>query len=170
MVKWCNEYGEMVQRIHTSYHGILVKHASGDMLFTKWQNGETVILTFISPLFCTSLQLWGPIRLLDSISCYIHHLNSGWCLIDCLIVPLADPTPINAVSPCWFWSIHFFYNFLLPQPTLGFFFPFVTFSFSPLFAVPILEIYYIISVITDINRGYKVILGRLTNFDLSFYK
>ena len=41
MVKWCNKYGEMVQRIHTSSHGEMVKHTSGDILFEKWKNWYT---------------------------------------------------------------------------------------------------------------------------------
>ena len=51
MVKWCNKSSEIVQIIHTSSHGEMVKHTSGDILSAKWKNGETVILTFVSPLF-----------------------------------------------------------------------------------------------------------------------
>ena len=69
MVKLCNEYGEMVQRIHTSSHGEMVKHTSGDILSAKCQNGEMIILTFFSPLFYTPLQRWGHIPLIDSIIC-----------------------------------------------------------------------------------------------------
>ena len=117
MVKWCNEYGEMVQRIHTISHGDMMKHTSGDILFTKWKNGETVILTFVSPLFCAPLQQWVPSPLLDSISCCIRRLVSGCFRVDRIIVPLADQTPFNSVSPCCFRSKNFFFTFLLPLPT-----------------------------------------------------
>ena len=36
MVKWCNKYDEMVQRIHTSSHGEMVKRTSGYILYAKW--------------------------------------------------------------------------------------------------------------------------------------
>ena len=39
MVKCCNEYGEMVQIIHTSLHGEMVKHTKGEILFG---NGKIV--------------------------------------------------------------------------------------------------------------------------------
>ena len=68
MVKWCNKYGEIFQRIHTSSHGEMVKHTSGYILFEKWKNGETVILAFVIPLFHVSLRKWGPSQLLDYIS------------------------------------------------------------------------------------------------------
>ena len=51
MVKLCNEYGKMVQIMHTISHGEMVKHTSVDILFEKWENGETVILTFVIALF-----------------------------------------------------------------------------------------------------------------------
>ena len=44
MVKWCNKYGEMVQRIHTSSHGEMVKHTSGDILLAELKNGYTRLL------------------------------------------------------------------------------------------------------------------------------
>ena len=56
MVKLCNEYGEIVDRIRTSSRGKIVKHTSGYILFAKWHNGETVILTFVGPLFYAPLQ------------------------------------------------------------------------------------------------------------------
>ena len=56
MLKWYNRYGEMVHRIHTSLYGEMVKHTSGDILFVKWKNGETVILTFVSSLFHAPLR------------------------------------------------------------------------------------------------------------------
>ena len=58
MVKLCDEYDKIVQRIHTSSHGEMVKHTSRDILSVKWKNGETVILTFFSPLCCAPLQRW----------------------------------------------------------------------------------------------------------------
>ena len=100
MVKWCNGYGEMVQRIHTSSHGEMVKHTSRDVLFTKGQNYETVILTIISPLFRAPLRQWGPSSLLDSISFCIWSLVSGRYHVDPIITPQAAPTPFDTVSPC----------------------------------------------------------------------
>ena len=50
MVKWCNKCGEMAQIIHKFSHGEMVKYSSGDILFAKWKDGETVILTFVRPI------------------------------------------------------------------------------------------------------------------------
>ena len=144
MVKWYNKYGEMVQIIHTSSHGEMVKHTSGDILFAKWQNGETVIFIFVILLFCAPLQRWAPIPLLDSIIYWILRLVSVRCRVDHIIVSQAAPTPFDAVPSRWFWLIHFFFTFLPPLPTPG---GFVTSSFSPFINVPILVIYYIISVL-----------------------
>ena len=83
MVQWCNEYCEMVQIIHTISLGEMMKHSRGDILFAKWQNCETVILTFTSPLFHYPLQQWEPSPLLDSISCFIHRL----CIIRLWALP-----------------------------------------------------------------------------------
>ena len=74
MVKWCNKSGEIVLIIQTSSHGKMVKQTSRDTLSTKWQNGETVILTVISPLFNALFQRWGPSLLLESIRCCIYCL------------------------------------------------------------------------------------------------
>ena len=38
----------------------------------KWWNGETVILTFSSPLFYNLTYQWGPSTLLDYIRCFIQ--------------------------------------------------------------------------------------------------
>ena len=119
MLKWCNKYGEMVQRIHTSSHGEMLEKTSGDILFTKWQNDETVILTFIIPLFRAPLRQRGTSLLLDSISWCIQRLISGQCCIDCLIFPQAATTPFHALSHRCFRSIHLFLTFLLPPPTSG---------------------------------------------------
>ena len=51
MVKWFNNYGEMVKRIQTSSYGEIVKQSNGYILFTKRLNGDMVILAFVSPLF-----------------------------------------------------------------------------------------------------------------------
>ena len=123
MVKLCNEYGEIVEIIHTSSHCEIVKHTSGDIIFAKWQNGATVILIFVSPLFCAPLQRRGPIPLPDFIW-RIYRFVSVRCRIDHLIVLRAAWRPFDAVSPCWFWFIHFFFTFLLPPPTPGWFIPF----------------------------------------------
>ena len=74
MVKWCNKYGEMVQIINTSSHGEILKHASRYILFAKCQNGETVILTFTSPIFHESLQQWVPSSFLYCVGCCICRL------------------------------------------------------------------------------------------------
>ena len=124
MVKWCNESGEIVQIIHTSSHGEMVKHTSGDILSAKWQNGETVILTFISPLFCAPLRRWGPSLLLDSTRCCTRCLVYGQCRVDLLIFPRAAPTPLDDVYPRCVRSIRFFFTFLPPLPTPGGFAPF----------------------------------------------
>ena len=109
----------MVQRIHTSSHGEMVKHTRGDILFSKWQNGETVILNFISPLFCAPLRRWGPSPLLDSIRCYTRHLVYGQFRVDLLIFPRATPNPFDAVYPHCVRLIRFFFTFLPPMPTPG---------------------------------------------------
>ena len=108
------------------------KHTGRDILFEKWKNGETVILTFVSPLFCYPLKWWGPIPLLVSISCCIHRLSSGRWSVDSLIVLRAAPTNFNSISPHWFQSIQFFITFLPPSQTPG--------EFSPFFNLLILSI------------------------------
>ena len=124
MVKWCNESGEMVQRIHTSLHCEMVKHTSGDILFAKCKNSETVILAFVIPLFQAPLQQWGPILLLESIRCCFWHIISGWCYVYRLIIPWGALTPFDAVSSRFFWLIHFFFAFFPPPPTPGGLVPF----------------------------------------------
>ena len=42
MVKWWNKPSAMLKTIHTTSHGIVLKHISGDVLFAKWKNGKTV--------------------------------------------------------------------------------------------------------------------------------
>ena len=137
----------MVQRIRISSHGEMVKHNSRDILFAKWKNGETVILTFIGPLFRAPLRQWGPSPLLDSISCCVQYLVYGRCRVDFLIMPRAAPTTFDAIPPTDFDQ----YIFSLPSfrhyQHRGGSSPFVTSSFSPLLAVHILSIYYIISVL-----------------------
>ena len=124
MVKWCNKSGEIVLIIQTSSHGKMVKQTSRDTLSAKWQNGETVILTFIIPLFCAPLRRWGQSPLLDSIRCFTRRLVYGQCRVDILIFPRAAPTPLYAVYPHCVWSMYFFFTFLLPLPTPGGFVPF----------------------------------------------
>ena len=79
MVKWCKDYVKMVQIIHTSSHGEMVKKSIRDILFSKFQHSETFILPFVRTLFHSPLWGWGPIPLIDSIRCcicrlYIHCL------------------------------------------------------------------------------------------------
>ena len=64
----------MVQIIHISSHGEILKHISGDILFEICKYGEMVILTFVSPLFNVPLRKWGPSPLIDSISCWIFRV------------------------------------------------------------------------------------------------
>ena len=86
MVKWFNNYGEMVKRIQTSSYGEIVKQSNGYILFTKRLNGDMVILAFVSPLFHIPLRWWRMSPLLDSIRCCIHHLciSHLWYVPHCL--------------------------------------------------------------------------------------
>ena len=94
MVKWCREY--------TQVHMV------------KWWNTLAEISS-ISSIFSAPL---------DSISCFIFHIVSGWCHVDGLIVPQAVPMPFNAAYSRCFWLIHFIFTFLPPPPTPGGFVPF----------------------------------------------
>ena len=60
----------------------MANHTSGGILITKGQNSETVILTFVRPLFHAPLQRCGPIPLLESIRCCIHRIciNCLWAV------------------------------------------------------------------------------------------
>ena len=82
MVKWCNKYGEMVQRIHPSSQGESLKNASRDILFAKWKNCKMVILTFVVPLSHAPLQQQGTSLFLDSVSCCIRcfYISSLWAM------------------------------------------------------------------------------------------
>ena len=131
VVKWCNVYGEMVQIIHTSSHGKMVKHSSGDILFAKWLDSETVLYSPSSALSFTApsddgdrasfLTPWSAAFIVSA------SVISGWCHIDRLILPRADPAPFGALSPRCFRSIHFSFTFFLPLPTSGGFVPFAPF-------------------------------------------
>ena len=68
---WWNVVTNMVRlcTVYTISHGEKVKHSSGDILTTKFLNGETVIFMSVSPIFHPPPppRQWGPIRLIESI-------------------------------------------------------------------------------------------------------
>ena len=148
MVKRCKEYGEMMQRIHTISHGEMVKHTSEDILLAKWEKRWNVYTNLRQPSLSrppltmgTNLASWlhqllhPPSRLWEepcwSSNSPTSRSDALWCRIPPLIL-------INAFLLC------------LPYATSntgGGLYPFATSSFSPLFDVPILAIYYIISVL-----------------------
>ena len=116
MVRWCKGYGKIVHIIHTSSHGEMVKHSSGDILFEKWRNGETVMLTFSALSFILPLDNGKKSRFLTPPASVSD--VSGKYRIDPKIVSWAAHTPFDAVPPRCFWSILFFFTFLPPLPAL----------------------------------------------------
>ena len=160
MVKWCNKkhfhiikmkrwikYGEMVQIIHTSSHGEMLKQNSGYILLVKWQNGKTVILTFVSPLFRDPLQWWVLSPQPGYISCCIRRLVSWRFRVDRLFSHKTLQRPSMPYPPAAFDRYISYLPSLCHHHHRGGSSPFVTSSFSPLLAVHILAIYYIISVL-----------------------
>ena len=103
MVKWWN----IEVDIYFSQNGKMVKQLYSplsDLSFARPSDDE--------------YQAWLFIASSDA-SAISSSVVSGRCRVDCLIVPLSSPMPLYAVSPPWFWSIHFLFTFLPQLPIPG---------------------------------------------------
>ena len=80
----------------------MVKYSSGDILLTKWRNGETVILTFVSIIFHNPTEGGDQAHFLTpsyDASIVSASVLSRWCCIDLIIVPWAAPTTFDVYLP-----------------------------------------------------------------------
>ena len=132
-------------RIHTSSHGETQYHRYPFRKMRKW---------FYSPSPAVYLMAssengyWS--RLLDApAAAYVISelvISRQW-RVDSIKLLWASPTTFNARSPHFFQTMNFYFTYFLHRKHRGGYPPSETSSLSALIAVPVLVIYYILSVL-----------------------